>query len=150
MSSTDVSDSEAVTLMNVDVERIVTGLSQSQELYASFVEMALALFLLHGEISWAALTPLGIILGFTAITLKTVAGLSASQKAWLNSIQARIDATASILGSIKLVKMSGLSSHFSYKLGNLREAEISAAGAYRKILVKIVTFCECRPPTTRD
>lgn len=142
MSSTALSESEAVTLMNADVERITVGLRQSQELWASLYEIALAVFLLHKQISWAALTPLGVIFFFTGLAIGSSPKLAASQKTWLDKIQLRVDATASMLGSIKAVKMTGLGPDLGDRVRNFRESEISTARTFRSMLVKITTFCK--------
>ena len=63
LSSSALKESEAVTLMNADVERITTGLRQVHELWASFFEIALSIWLLYMQLSWAALTPLVVIFG---------------------------------------------------------------------------------------
>ncbi|KAF2181846.1 hypothetical protein K469DRAFT_740732 [Zopfia rhizophila CBS 207.26] len=140
MNSSVLKESEAVTLMNADVERITTGLRQVQELWASSFEIALSVWLLHKQISWAALTPLGVIFGCTALAIATSPKLAASQKTWLDKIQARIDATASMLGSIKGIKMTGLTPHLGSRIKDFREEEIKTARTFRGLLVKITTF----------
>ena len=142
MSSSALSESEAVTLMNADVERITVGLRQCQELWASLYEIALALFLLHKQISWAALTPLGVILICTGAAIGASPKLASSQKTWLDKIGARVDATASMLGSMKAVEMTGLTPDLGKKIHGLRESEISTARTFRAMLVKITTYCE--------
>ncbi|KAF1998927.1 P-loop containing nucleoside triphosphate hydrolase protein [Amniculicola lignicola CBS 123094] len=140
MSSSTLTESEAVTLMNADVERITVGLRQSQELWASFYEIALSVALLHQQISWAALTPLGVIFGCTAAAIGISPKLAASQKTWLDKIQGRVDATAAMLGSIKAVKMTGLTPDLGKRIHGLRETEIDTARTFRGVLVKITTF----------
>lgn len=142
MSTSALQDSEAVTLMNADVERITVGLRQSQELWASFYEIALAVFLLHRQISWAALTPLGVIIICMGAAIGASPKLAGSQKTWLDKIQARVDATASMLGSIKAVKMTGLTPDLGERIRNLREFEIKTARTFRGMLVKITTYCK--------
>ncbi|KAH7074750.1 P-loop containing nucleoside triphosphate hydrolase protein [Paraphoma chrysanthemicola] len=141
MSSSALAESEAVTLMNADVERITVGLRQSQELWASFYEIALSVYLLFEQISWAALTPLGVIFLCTSAAIGASPKLASSQKTWLDKIQARVDATASMLGSMKAVKMAGLTPDLGKKIHDLRETEIETARTFRGMLVKITTFC---------
>jgi hypothetical protein len=143
MSSSALAESEAVTLMNADVERITVGLRQSQELWASFYEIALSVYLLFEQISWAALTPLGVIFLCTSAAIGASPKLASSQKTWLDKIQARVDATASMLGSMKAVKMTGLTPDLGKKIHDLRESEIATARTFRGMLVKITTFCKC-------
>ncbi|KAH7122775.1 P-loop containing nucleoside triphosphate hydrolase protein [Dendryphion nanum] len=140
MSTSALAESEAVTLMNADVERITVGLRQSQELWASLYEIALAVALLYKQISWAALTPLAVIIACTSAAIGASPKLASSQKTWLDKIQARVDATASMLGSIKAVKMTGLTPDLGARIRDLREEEISTASTFRGMLVKITTF----------
>jgi ATP-binding cassette subfamily C (CFTR/MRP) protein 1 len=143
MSTSALAESEAVTLMNADVERITVGLRQSQDLWASLYEIALAVYLLYGQISWAALTPLGVIFLCTATAIAASPKLASSQKTWLDKIQARVDATASMLGSMKAVKMAGLTPDLGKKIHDLREVEITTARTFRAMLVKITACCKC-------
>ena len=64
-----------------------------------------------------------------------------TQKLWLDKIQKRVSATASMLGAMKGVKMSGLTSHLSNLLSRLRDEEIESSRAFRILLVKIVSLC---------
>ena len=64
-----------------------------------------------------------------------------TQKLWLDKIQTRVSATASMLGAMKGVKMSGLTSHLSNLLSRLRDEEIESSRAFRILLVKIVSLC---------
>ncbi|OCL12604.1 P-loop containing nucleoside triphosphate hydrolase protein [Glonium stellatum] len=141
LSSSALKESEAVTLMNADVERITTGLRQVHELWASFFEITLSIWLLYRQLSWAALTPLIVIFGCTFAAIGISPKLARSQKTWLDRIQTRIDATASMLGSIKGIKMTGLTPHLASRIENLRENEIQTAATFRNLLVKITTFC---------
>lgn len=140
LSSSALKESEAVTLMNADVERITTGLRQVHELWASFFEIALSIWLLYIQLSWAALTPLVVIFGCTFAAIGLSPKLSNSQKTWLDRIQTRIDATASMLGAMKGIKMTGLSPHLASRITTLRENEIQTAETFRALLVKITTF----------
>lgn len=56
-------DSAAVTLMSTDVDRIVSGLEYSDFIWASPIEIAVALYLLSREIGLPCLMPLAISLG---------------------------------------------------------------------------------------
>lgn len=59
----DVQDSAALTLMGTDVERIVNALRFIHEVWASIPEVAVAVWLLARQVSYAALMPLVICLG---------------------------------------------------------------------------------------
>ena len=56
----ELKDSAGVTLMGTDTERIVDSMSQFHELWASFVEVGVGVWLLARQISYAALVPLAV------------------------------------------------------------------------------------------
>ncbi|KAF2814016.1 P-loop containing nucleoside triphosphate hydrolase protein [Mytilinidion resinicola] len=140
LSSSALKESEAVTLMNADVERITAGLRQVHELWASLFEIALSVWLLYRQIRWAALVPLGVIFACTGAAIGASPKLANAQKAWLDRIQTRIDATASMLGAMKGIKMTGLTPHLANQIRNLREKEITTSRRFRALLVRIVAL----------
>lgn len=144
MSVAEQKESEVVTLMNADVERIATGLRQSQELWASLVEIPLSVWLLSRQISWAALSPLGVILICTSGALGSAPKLISSQKLWLDRIQARVNTTTEIIGLIKPIKMTALTPKLEETITDLREREVETSGIFRRTLVTITTFCKFR------
>ena len=50
-------------MMSADVERICTGLRQCHELWASLLDISLALWLLQRQLNLAAFAPLAVIFG---------------------------------------------------------------------------------------
>lgn len=144
MSVAEQKESEVVTLMNADVERIATGLRQSQELWASLVEIPLSVWLLSRQISWAALSPLGVILICTSGALGSAPKLMSSQKSWLDRIQARVNTTTAMIDLIKPIKMTALTPKLEATLAELREREVENSGIFRRMLVTITTFCKFR------
>ena len=56
----DIKDSAAVTLMGTDVERIHESLAQVHEIWASTLEIVVAVWLLVRQVSYAAMAPLAI------------------------------------------------------------------------------------------
>lgn len=53
-----VNDSNAMTLMSTDVERIVTGLPAIHEVWATSLQVALAAWLLHNELGFPFFLPI--------------------------------------------------------------------------------------------
>ena len=51
-------DSDAMTLMSTDIERIVVGLPAVHELWAAAVQVAVAAWLLHGELGFPFFLPI--------------------------------------------------------------------------------------------
>lgn len=60
----------------------------------------------------------------------------------MEAIEKRVGVTSSMLGSMKGVKMSGLSDKMSNIISKLRLAEIASARRYRTMLVYVVTLCK--------
>lgn len=68
-------------------------------------------------------------------------GASATaQKEWLEFIERRVAATASVLHNIKGVKMTGLSKYVGEKLQAYRISELKISGKYRRVLGVSVTI----------
>ena len=121
--------------MGADVERIPTGFRQVHELWANMLEIGLALWLIQRQLNLTAFAPLAVILGctFGAIIIGSKTG--PTQKLWLDAIQKRISATATMFGAMKGVKMTGLTDHLSKTISESSKAP-------RVLLVKIVSLCE--------
>jgi hypothetical protein len=57
-----------------------------------------------------------------------------AQKRWVRGIQTRVDVTASVLGSMKEVKMLGFSDIVTKLVQDLRVSELQLSKAYRRLL----------------
>lgn len=67
LTADDLKDSAAVTLMGTDVERIVATFGKLHEVWAAVVEVAIAIFLLHRQISAASVVPVVISIGTCSV-----------------------------------------------------------------------------------
>jgi hypothetical protein len=67
MTATALKDSEAITLIGTDVERIVTNLRNLHEIWASILEVGVAIWLLEREVWISCVIPLVISLGNTLL-----------------------------------------------------------------------------------
>ncbi|KAI9826794.1 MAG: hypothetical protein M1819_007265 [Sarea resinae] len=131
-------DSAPITLMSADIERIGTGLRYMHDTWASVIEIALALWLLWRQLEIASIAPIIVSFGCTAIAVY-IAGLAGNrQKIWIEAIQKRVSMTATMLGSMKGVKMSGLSERLENVIQNLRLREIKASQKFRELLIAVV------------
>lgn len=140
LSVTSLDESAAVTLMSLDVERICTAILPIHNLWSSPLEITLAIWLLQKEIGVALLGPLFItclaISGPFLISQK----MGKAQKAWIESVQTRIDTTAKMLQSMKGVKMLGLDSKMANIIHKLRLDEIAESLKMRKLFVVMLAF----------
>jgi len=140
LSITSLDESAAVTLMSSDVERICEAILPIHNVWASPLEIGLAIWLLQREIGYALFGPL-------IITILAVSGpflisgpMGKAQKRWIGRIQTRIDATAKMLHSMKGVKMLGLNAKLSSIVHQLRVNEIAASLKMRKLFIPMLAF----------
>ncbi|EFE30383.1 uncharacterized protein ARB_02755 [Trichophyton benhamiae CBS 112371] len=140
LDTSAVRDSAALTLMSVDIERISSGLRYFHELWASPIDIGLALWFLQQQLGVAAVAPAAIFLVCTLSGLLVAASMGARQRQWLEAIQNRVHATSSMLKNIKEIRLGGLQGHAAKKLQELRSKEISESRPFKKALVMIVTL----------
>lgn len=84
------SDAKAMTLMGTDAERIVRGLMDFHELWASILQVAFATWLLTGQLGAAAAGPVAVCLLSVAATIWAGTMTTGRQLAWITAIQERI------------------------------------------------------------
>ncbi|RDW75794.1 hypothetical protein BP5796_06615 [Coleophoma crateriformis] len=131
----DLRDSAAITLMSTDVQRIVDSLRIVHELWASVLDIVIAIYLLERQLFAACVVPVVIAL-VSIFAISRISGTSnLSQKAWIERVQKRISATSNMLGDMKAVKMLGLAPTLSTIVEGLRNIEIKTSHHFRKLLM---------------
>ncbi|THV43871.1 hypothetical protein BGAL_0843g00010 [Botrytis galanthina] len=140
LSLPNLDQSTAVTLMSSDVERICVALQPIHNLWASPLEIALAIWLLQREIGIALLGPLFVTIIAVSGPFFMAKYMGAAQKLWMDRIQMRIDTSVKMLQSIKGVKMLGLSEKISSMISQLREKEIKHSLKMRRLFVVMIAF----------
>lgn len=135
LSITALDESVAVTLMSSDTQTICNGFEMIHEFWAVPLELGVAIFLLYRQLGIACLAPAGLSL-FSAVGILSIANATGqAQKNWMKSIQTRVDVTATMLGSMKSVKMLGFTAWLSEIVQQLRVDELRVAAFYRKLLL---------------
>ncbi|KAJ9480943.1 hypothetical protein VN97_g12573 [Penicillium thymicola] len=128
-------DSAAVTLMSTDMERIDAGLRNLHETWASIVQAALAGWMLYIRIGVPFVVPVGVVV-ICFIGLGIVINFTGdSQRSWMAGVQKRVGLTATVIASMKNLKISGLSITIGDFVQNLRVQELAAGSRFRKILI---------------
>ncbi|KAJ5392854.1 hypothetical protein N7465_011828 [Penicillium sp. CMV-2018d] len=128
-------DSAAVTLMSTDMERIDTGLRNLHETWASIVQAGLAGWMLYTRIGVPFVVPVGVVI-LCFIGLGIVINFTGdSQRSWMAGVQKRVGLTATVISSMKNLKISGLSITIGDVVQNLRVQELAAGSRFRKILI---------------
>ncbi|KAJ5705884.1 hypothetical protein N7536_001573 [Penicillium majusculum] len=131
----DLGEITAITLMGTDVERIASGFRSIHEMWASLIDIAVAIFLLERQLGVACLVPAVIVIVFVAATMKLAAASSTSQRSWVEKVEDRLRMTSLALEKIKEVKMLGLSEKISSIIRGLRQAEVATSAVFRKLLI---------------
>ncbi|EFR02843.1 hypothetical protein MGYG_05844 [Nannizzia gypsea CBS 118893] len=142
VSSTNEDSAEAITLMSADIDRIGYSMTLVHEVYASFIEIAIALWQLHRLLGIAIAAPIGWIVACLIIGAPLAKAAADAQIPWLEAIEIRLAATGKSLGSTKAIKMTGLADIVSSRIRSLRLDEIRASLRHRvySILVFATAF----------
>ncbi|CAG8955431.1 hypothetical protein HYFRA_00010296 [Hymenoscyphus fraxineus] len=137
MNSPSISyeNGESTTLMSTDTASLEGIGEMFHEIWAQVIEVIIGLFLLAREVGW--IWPLPLFLIYCTITiLAFFVCLSDIEPAtWNAATQNRIAATASMLASMKTIKMLGFQRHITTRIQKLRAEELSAASKLRWIMV---------------
>ncbi|KAJ0339266.1 hypothetical protein COL922a_004651 [Colletotrichum nupharicola] len=149
LKADDLKDSAAVTLMGTDVERIVTTFAMFHEIWASVVEVGIAVFLLQQQIQIASIVPVVISIVCVVGVIPISKTIGKAQTVWIERLQKRVAVTATMLGDMKAIKMLGLPEVLSGVILQLRRIELSGSEKFRKLLLwqgiacftRIEAFC---------
>ncbi|KAI1076073.1 ABC multidrug transporter [Whalleya microplaca] len=133
INSSAIADAEAITLMSADIDRIGHSMPLLHEVYASFVEIAIALWLLYRLLGVAMVGAILWIVVCLAAGLPLAKLAGDAQIPWLEAIEERLAVTAKALGAMKAVKMTGLAEMVGSKVRDLRSSEIRASFRYRAL-----------------
>lgn len=90
LSISAVNKNNSVTLMSADVERIVNGLRTIHDIWANFIQIAIAAWLLEKQVGVATVAPLVVAAVCGYVTLKVGDAAGTSQGVWMESIEKRI------------------------------------------------------------
>lgn len=126
---------DSVTLMSGDVENLVRGLREIHELWAAIVQIGIATWLLARQLGAACIGPL-IVCFASAIIMGATSGRAKKyQLEWMGELQKRTGITSSVMGSLKGIKMLGLSKKLTGLVQKLRVDEVTASKKFRMLAV---------------
>ncbi|TKX18902.1 ABC transporter-7 [Elsinoe australis] len=139
------SEYSALMLMNVDVEKSVSGSRFQHEFWATVLSMALALYLLKGQVGLSFLAPTILMVILTAIVMSNGSQVAPKQKIWLGTTQTRVSFITGVIASLKNIKLMGLVPMIQDMGTNLRQKEVDAQKEIRKaiflnLMISQVTF----------
>ncbi|PYH44095.1 P-loop containing nucleoside triphosphate hydrolase protein [Aspergillus saccharolyticus JOP 1030-1] len=134
----------AITLMGTDVERIATGFRDVHEIWASPIDIGLAVWLLGRQLAVSCAVPVALSLSeLMYLSPAAVAMANPAQRSWIERVQFRIDATRQMLNDLKSIKLLGLGTSIESIISRYRSAEIATSRRFRSLLcweVSIANF----------
>ncbi|KAJ5752420.1 hypothetical protein N7520_009337 [Penicillium odoratum] len=128
-------DSAALTLMSTDIERIRMGFRQLHDIWASLIQVALCAWMFDRQLGVVFVAPIGVVILCFAGLVILMNFIGAAQRRWMSLVQRRVGLTATVISSMKNLKISGLSSSVAIFLQKLRVEELTAGVHYRKIYI---------------
>ncbi|CAK43810.1 hypothetical protein CBS115989_4952 [Aspergillus niger] len=127
--------SSAITLMSTDIERILKGFLNLHEFWANLVEVALASWLLERELGVAFVAPICLVV--VSVVSITLLGrfIGGRQRAWMEQIQKRVALTATVIASMKHLKIAGLVDPVEAAVQKLRLHELHVGRGFRRLQI---------------
>ncbi|KAH8655419.1 P-loop containing nucleoside triphosphate hydrolase protein [Xylariales sp. PMI_506] len=133
-------DSAALTLMSTDMERIQIGFLLLHEVWVSFIQVALAGWMLYDRLGIVFIAPIGlVIVCFVGVGI-LMRFTGDSQRAWMTGVQKRVGLTATVIASMKNLKISGLSAAVGDYVQTLRVEELGAGARFRQVFIIAAIF----------
>ncbi|KAH8203470.1 hypothetical protein TruAng_002341 [Truncatella angustata] len=128
----------AVTLMSTDVDGIATGIQEMHEIWASVVELAVAVYLLERQIGPACFLVVVPAVASSVATNYATDGIGPARGMWNQAVQERVSITSSMLSQIKGLKMMGLTDYIAKLIQSLRASELELSKKFRAFIIRIV------------
>jgi ATP-binding cassette subfamily C (CFTR/MRP) protein 1 len=141
----DVKPVAALTLISTNMETITQGIILMHEVWASAIEIGLAVYLLERQLGAASAVPVRFAPVVLFITGGVAVFIGKSQAAWILSSQKRVAKTSSTLENMKWLKLSGLNKVNFNIIRKLRIEELKVSQRYRKLLLAAMTLSLCAP-----
>jgi ATP-binding cassette subfamily C (CFTR/MRP) protein 1 len=132
LSITALDESAALTLMSTDVQTIADSLIWLHDSWGSAIEVGIAVYLLYRVLGAATVAP-GMVFLCAMIAMGALTRIFPRlQKAWIQAIQIRVSFTATMLGSMRSIKLLGISNVVRELTQGLRRQEIAVSTHLRK------------------
>jgi ABC-type multidrug transport system fused ATPase/permease subunit len=133
-------DSAALTLMSTDMERITAGFRTLHETWACIIQAALTAWMLYSRLGIVFVVPIGMVVCCTIGLGILMHFIADAQRAWMTRVQKRVGLTATIIASMKNLKISGLTTAIGSFVQKLRLEELASASRFRVILIIAALF----------
>ncbi|KAI1208571.1 ABC multidrug transporter [Annulohypoxylon truncatum] len=136
----DEDENASLTLMSIDIERIMKGSLYMHELWGNVIEVALSAWLLYNLLGVAFIAPIVVVFICVGGVSFFMRFMGDSQRKWMAGIQKRVGLTSSVIGNMKNIKISGLTSPISRFVQKLRVDELQAGSNFRLLMLTCSVF----------
>ncbi|KAF9875444.1 hypothetical protein CkaCkLH20_07264 [Colletotrichum karsti] len=133
--STGYDDARAVTLMSTDAENVGHSGRMFHETWAQVVEVVIGTVMLARQVGWACVVPFVMIFFCSRMSRYLAKNLQWKQKDWNEATQKRLAMTASMVSSMKSLKMLGVTNYTESLVRDLRMKELDMAKRVRWMMV---------------
>ncbi|WDK21642.1 ABC transporter [Colletotrichum graminicola] len=129
----------AVSLMSTEVDRITVAGQWTLSIVPALLHLGFAFWILGGQLGGASVAPVVVAASCVFVGLKVGQRIPPLQRKWMQAIQKRVGITTEIIGSMKGVKMSGLSATAQDQIQGLRDFELDESKNFRRMQILNVT-----------
>lgn len=133
-------DNAALTLMSTDIERIRMGFRQLHDIWASVLQVALSAWMLYSRVGVVFVAPIGVVIVCFICLVVVMNFIGNAQRDWMTLVQRRVGLTATVIASMKNLKISGLACPVGQFVQKLRVEELIAGVRFRKIFIAAALF----------
>ncbi|KAK2590797.1 hypothetical protein QQS21_011518 [Conoideocrella luteorostrata] len=125
----------AITLMNTDVDSLCGIGRMGHDVWAYLVELCVGMVILASQVGWLFPLPIVIIVFCSRVSKYVATHMHGKQKSWNVATQDRLSLINGFLGSMKTIKLLGVSQGIAKHISCLRNIEIECAKGVRWIMI---------------
>ncbi|KXH56884.1 ABC transporter [Colletotrichum salicis] len=125
----------AVALMSTEVERITVAALWCVAVVPNLIQLGSAMWIMSEQLGAVSVAPIIIALLSVSAGIRTGQLIPPRQRRWMQAIQKRVGITTEIIGSVKGVKMSGLTSTVQDQVQGLRDFELDESKKFRRVQI---------------
>ncbi|ETS81268.1 hypothetical protein PFICI_06270 [Pestalotiopsis fici W106-1] len=143
-------DSAAMTLMGTDVARIAETYNFLLiDAPPALVQLGIALYLLYSQLGAVCIAPIIVTILSTGLSTQLAGLIGPRQKAWIQTMQKRINFTSEILGFMTNIKMLGLANKMASNIRDMRQDEMETSKKFRTVQSLNISLVNIPPSFNR-